>query len=84
MQTSDRNPETKRGLLEEQTDPATCVALVPRPVVPRLLLSILGSGLLVIVGPSILRTVAHVSLLSIQILLEVGRLGLAAFQIFGT
>jgi len=60
------------------------VALAPRPVVRKLLLSILGSSLLVIVGPSILHTAAHVSLISIQILLEVGKLGLAAFQIFGT
>jgi hypothetical protein len=60
------------------------VALASRPVVLKLLLWIFGSGLLVAAGPVTVRTVADASLISIQILLDLGRLGLAAFQIFGT
>jgi len=84
MQTSDRNMEAKHRLRAEGTDSTTRMSLASHPVVLKLLLSILGSGLIVIVGPVTWNTVAYVSLISIQILLEVGRLGLAAFQIFGT
>ncbi len=83
MQTSDRNRETKHDLPGERRDSATRMALAPRRVASKLLLSILGCGALVIAGPTTLRTMAHVSLISIQILLELGRLGLAACQIFG-
>ena len=83
MQTSDRNIETRHGLPAERTDSGTRLALASHWVSWRLVLSILGSGLLVIAGPTTLRMIAHVSLISIQIVLELGRLGLAAFQIFG-
>ena len=82
MQTSDRSMPTNHGLLEEGAHFATSVALASHRVVARLLLSILGSGLIV-VGPATLRTVADASLVSIQILVGLGKLGFAAFQIFG-
>ncbi len=84
MQTSDLNREAKHRLREDGTDSAARMALASHPVVLKVLLSILGSGLIAIVGPVTWNTVAHVSFLSIQIVLELGRLGLAAIQIFGT
>ena len=82
MQTLNRNIPTNPGVLEEGAHFATDVALASHRVVVRLLLSILGSALIV-VGPATLRTIGDASLVSIQILLRLGKLGLTALQIFG-
>jgi hypothetical protein len=76
MKLSDRAP----GISNKSSDAGTPAS---RPTAIKLLFSILGSGLLVAAGPMISRTVTHIGLISIQILLELGRLGLATFQTFG-
>ena len=53
------------------------------PVVANRLLTILACGSLAALGPVILDAVEQVSVLSLQILLEICRLGLVALQIFG-
>jgi hypothetical protein len=52
------------------------------PTIIKLLFAVLGSGVLVVAGPTVSHTVTHV-VISLQILLEVGRLALATFQVFG-
>jgi hypothetical protein len=68
---------------DERRNFAVPTTLASRPTMIKLLFSILGSGVLVVAGPMISCTVTHVSLVSIQILLELGRLCLATFQTFG-
>jgi hypothetical protein len=68
---------------DERRNFAVHTTLASRPTVIKLLFSILGSGLLAVAGPMISCTVTQVSLVSIQILLELGRLGLATLQTFG-
>jgi hypothetical protein len=54
------------------------------PTVSNRLLVLLGSGLVVVTGPAILGAVLEASLAAIQLLLEIGRVGLIAYQIFGS
>jgi hypothetical protein len=44
---------------------------------------ILGAAVLVIAGPSVLDTLAQATLASAQLLLEIGRIVLVAYQMFG-
>ena len=80
MQTFDRNVQTRHSP-EGRTDSATRVAFASHGAFSKLLSPILVSSLLLIAGPVVLPAIAQASLISIQILLQLGRLGLAAFQV---
>jgi hypothetical protein len=83
MQTSSRNLKKKNGSANERTNFAGGKVLASRPRIIKLLLAILGSGVLAVAGPTISHTVTHLGLVSLQIVLQVGRLALATFQVFG-
>jgi hypothetical protein len=50
---------------------------------PQRLSAILGASLFAIAGPTVLNTIATASFVSLQVLLEIGRFGAVAYQIFG-
>jgi hypothetical protein len=79
MQTSDCNLETRNG----SANVAAGRVFASEPTIVKLLFAIVGSGVLAVAGPTISYTVTHLGLISLQILLQVGRLVLATFQVFG-
>jgi hypothetical protein len=50
---------------------------------PQRLSAVLGASLFAIAGPAVLNTIAAASFVSLQVLLEIGRFGAVAYQIFG-
>ncbi len=83
MQTLNRNLETRNASSNERKSSAGDRVVASQPTTVKLLFAVIGSGVLAVAGPTVSHTVTHVGLISLQILLELGRLGLAAFQIFG-
>jgi hypothetical protein len=53
------------------------------PIVSNRLLVLLSSSLVAVTGPAILGAITQASLAAIQLLLEIGRVGLVAYQILG-
>jgi hypothetical protein len=82
MQLVDRNTDTAYVLPGTQTA-ARCAAYHSEAVSSQRLLVILGTGLLAIAGPAVLDTLAQATSASAQVLLEIGRFGLVAYQVFG-
>ena len=80
MKLSQGDQQVSRQASEQ---PARRAALLPRAFATKLLLSAAVCGVLTVAGPMISRTVAHAGLVSIQILLQFGGLGLTTFQVFG-
>jgi hypothetical protein len=83
MQLLDRNTDTTYFALGSQTV-TTFAACRPGAEMSRRLWVILGAGILAAAGPAVLNTVEQVTLASLQLLLEIARLGLVAYQVFGT
>jgi hypothetical protein len=80
-------------LIDRNTD-TTYIVVGSEPFSPRMtrpsgaatsqrLCVILGAAVLVIAGPSVLDTLAQATLASAQLLLEIGRMGLVAYEMFG-
>jgi len=83
MKLSDRALGISKKSSDDGRNFASRGAIASGPIAIKLWFLILGSGLLTGAGPMISRTVTHVGLISIQILLELSRLGLTTFQAFG-
>jgi hypothetical protein len=62
--------------------PAECATEVS-PIVSNRLFVLLGSSVMAVTGPAILGAVTQASLAAIQLLLEICRVGLVAYQILG-
>jgi hypothetical protein len=80
-------------LIDRNTD-TTYIVVGSEPFSPRMarptgaatsqrLWMILGAALFVIAGPSVLDAVAQATLASARLLLEIGRMGLVAYEMFG-
>jgi len=82
MQLTDHNTDTTYILPGSQTA-ATRAAYHSGAVSSERLLVILGTGLLAIAGPSVLDALAQATSASALFLLDIGRIGLVAYQIFG-